>query len=496
VVTFPIVLSDLGLPASLLRYTSFYEAKGEGAKAKDLLKYSYWAVTILGFAFVALLWVLAEPLGALYQNAALPDAIRLLSLFLLLNNIFRVNYSLLQGMADIRQMQFALNLDNLLKLLLSGLFFLFIGPSFLTLAAGFLLAHCIAVLASLRAVVRKPLPAAGPGLSLGEFFREIVPFGLILSGVYSFYLVLSSSDRVLLGYLSDPAQATSIVAIYSIAITLATVLTIFPASVGAVFLPVMSRLAGRNDLAQMRSTVGSAQRWVFLITLPVAVFMILFSQELLGAFYGADYAAGWLAMSIFTLGVLVNSFSYLTASALAALRLVGLELRIVLVAAAANVACCLALIPPFGMEGAALASLISFTVMMALFRHYGWKLFGFTFPSGTPRMLLAAALSFAAVFLAKPLAFAAFGAVSSPAVELFSSAGLMESAEKLAYLAFLAVLAAVTSAAFLALAMLLKCLHGEDVALMRKSMHRLRMPQWLVAIAVKLASYGVGKPAL
>jgi O-antigen/teichoic acid export membrane protein len=490
IVTFPIVLSDLGLPASLLRYASFYEGKGEGAKVRDLLRYTYWAVIGLGIVFVVLLWLLADTLGSVYQNPRLPDAIRILSLFLLLNNIFRANYSLIQGLADIRRMQFVVNLDNVLKLVLSGLFFWFLGPSFWSLVAGFLLAHCLVVLVSLLFVTRKTvaIPATGKPLVFSQFLGEVLPFGLMLSAVYSFYLILSSSDRILLGYLSNPADATTLVAIYAISLTLASVLTMFPASIGAVFLPVMSRLAGRGDLASMRSTMGTAQRWLMLITLPVAVFMMLFPGELLGAFYGADYAGGALAMAIFTLGVLVNSFSYLTAFALAALRMVRLELKVVSISAVINIALCVLLIPRFGMEGAALASLISFTAMTVLFRHYGWKLFRFAFPAETPKILLAGLLTFILALVLKPMAALSYDLAFSQV------SGLLQPVDKFAYLAFLAFLALATACIFLGLALLLKCFRREDVSLLGKIMRRAMAPQPLAALALRIASYGVAVP--
>lgn len=251
----------------------------------------------------------------------------------------------------------------------------------------------------------------------------------------------------------------------------------------------MSRLAGREELGQMRSTMGTAQRWLLFILLPVAAVMVSLPSELLGIFYGEAYQAGWLAMAIFTLGIMMNGFAYLLSMALAALRQVGLELRISAVSALANIAFCILLIPGFGIVGAAVASFLSFTLLALLYRHYGRCLYGFAFPAETPRLLLAAVLAFAAMALLKGPAFSLLGAAWQP-----SDSVQFSIADKVVYLSFLALLAAFVAGVFLLLALLLKCLRREDVSLLGKILRRAMVPQPLAALALRFASYGTAVP--
>lgn len=205
---------------------------------RALLKYAYLVVSILSVLFLAAIWLCADTIGSMYQNPMLPAALRVVSLFLLLNNIFRINYSFLNGLSDIKQMQFLLNMDNLLKFLLTLVFFMFLGASFITIAVPFLLAHLLVVLLGFVLVSKKErtLPSGQGSTLSGQdsmpsfsfVLREVVPFGLMLTAIYSFNMVLASSDRILLGYLAPPSQATQLVAVYSISTTLATVLIMLP----------------------------------------------------------------------------------------------------------------------------------------------------------------------------------------------------------------------------------------------------------------------------
>jgi O-antigen/teichoic acid export membrane protein len=216
--------------------------------------------------------------------------------------------------------------------------------------------------------------------------------------------------------------------------------------------------------------------------------MVSLSTELLGSFYGQSYQAGGLTMAIFTLGIMMNGFAYLTSMALAALRQVGLELRISAASAVANVILCFLLIPGFGMEGAALASFISFTLLLLLYRHYGRTLYGFVFPAETPKLMAAAVVAFVAMALLKTPAFSLLGMFWQP------SGAVGSFADKFVYLSFIALLAALIAGIFLLLALLLKCLRREDMALMGKIMRRAMVPQPLAALALQVASYGVAEP--
>jgi hypothetical protein len=141
------------------------------------------------------------------------------------------------------------------------------------------------------------------------------------------------------------------------------------------------------------------------------------------------------------------------------------------------------------MEGAALASLLSFTLLLLLYRHYGRVLYGFKFPAETLRLLAAAAAAFLAMALVKAHAFSVLGMFWHPSDSIQFSI-----ADKAVYLSFLALLAAFVAGIFLLLALLLKCLRREDVSLLGKILRRALVPQLLAALALRVASYGVAAP--
>ena len=65
---------------------------------------------------MAVVYWQADAIGAYLQERALPEAVRIVSVYLFVGNIFRLNYLYMQGTADIKDSQLYQNLQNLLKL--------------------------------------------------------------------------------------------------------------------------------------------------------------------------------------------------------------------------------------------------------------------------------------------------------------------------------------------------------------------------------------------
>jgi O-antigen/teichoic acid export membrane protein len=479
---------DLGLPTSLVRYVPFYESRGERGKAIDLLKVTVVANIATGLVLTALVWLAADAAGAIYGNANLPEALRLMSFFMLLDNLLKIGNSYLNSQADIRGTQLLANLQIMSKLALTYAFFQLWGANYFSLILAFLGSYALSILVSIPLVWGKVSgrPTGVGGLSSREILREIIPFGLMLTVLQAFSSIISSADRVILGYLTPHATSSETVAVYSIATTLALNLTVFATAVGSIFLPLISRMVGKNDLQGIRQGMVTAQRWVLFITVPMAAVMIAFSFEMLSSFYGASYSGGERTMQIFLVALVASIFTYVTSVTLAAMRLVKLELWIAFLTGVINVALNLVFIPQWGMEGAAAASGISFAASAVMFGYYGKKIVQFSPSAESYKMLAAGAVIVALLFVLKPAVAA--GAALIPA---FGSKEMAPYVAKVAYLFYLGLVSAFACCLFAALAILLHCFEREDILVMKSAARRMNVPGLLVEFAERILSYGV-----
>ncbi|MFH1685497.1 MAG: flippase [Candidatus Micrarchaeota archaeon] len=477
------MFSYLGLPFSLQRYVPFYESRKELGKAKYLLKLSYLIVILASIFFIAGLWISADFIGELYQNSILSESIRLFSVYLFLYGVSVVQITYLQGRTAIRSMQLAYNVQNVSKLLLTILFFYLMGPSVFTLIYAFLASFAISDLVSLFLLYRRSrdLPKASQPISNKELFREVMPLGLIVSVIASITVFVQAADKILLGYLLP--NSMDIVGVYGIATAFSMLLFVFPSAIGMIFLPIISRLVGKNDLSQIRATTETAMRWAFLISIPVAIIIISFSEGMLGIFYGEPYRVAAIAMSIFTLAVLVKSFSLMLSLALAAMRKIKLELKITLILGIVNVIFNVLLIPSYGMEGAAIASLIAFITTFFLLNHYCNKIFQFKLQPENYKLIIAGATTLIIMLFISP-----YASIDIPSIGPESLAPYIS---KVLYLFFLGIFASVAFTLFILFALVLKCFKNEDKLLMKQVLTKARLPTSIISLAEKTAALGV-----
>ncbi|MEW6035117.1 MAG: oligosaccharide flippase family protein [Candidatus Micrarchaeota archaeon] len=489
IVSLPSVIDNLGMASALVRYVPFFEGRNEKGKIRELLRVSVILTIASAAVLVLLLWWQADNIGALYQNPRLPDMVRMLSLSLLLTNIFAVTTSFIRARADIRSMQLSQNLQNLLKLVLAPLLIMTFGPSANAVGAALLLSFVPAILLSLVFVRKRAegLPA-GSGISAAQLTGEIIPFGLMFGFLSSLGALFFSTSRVLLGFLLDPSEATEAVAVYAVAASLAGVLLTIPNSIGGIFLPMISRLYGKNDTLQIGAATETAQRWSLLMTVPFGLVMMAFSGDILAALYGEQYRAGGIVMSILALGILLKAVSYVLSLTLSAMRLVRLQIEITVAAGLLNIVLNILLIPVLGIAGSAISSLMGFAANATLLAYYARKHFGYRLPAEVFKLALAGLATLAIMFLSGPI-------ISSLSAGIQGAAGPDAPfyVPKILYAAFIGLMSAAAIAFFACFCLLLKCIGREDVAMLAKVLKKARVPNPAAEALCRMASYGVGR---
>lgn len=167
-------------------------------------------------------------------------------------------------------------------------------------------------------------------------------------------LILNRVDIIMLGSLATARD----VGIYSAASRLAELALFALQSANIVVAPMISELHAQGDRAQLQQLLGKAARFVAIITLVVAGGLAVFGGVALGLF-GPQFEVGHTALSILLAGCVVNALcgpvGYIaTMTGLEKLAAVGQFM-----AAVVNVILNFALIPIYGLAGAAAATSVS-----------------------------------------------------------------------------------------------------------------------------------------
>jgi O-antigen/teichoic acid export membrane protein len=282
--------SEFGIVSAMVRYIPFFHGKNENKKIFDMINFSYLTVLLSIIITIIMFWQ-ADTIADFYALPQLAGALRFFSIFLVVNSLNKIFSNVLAGFADIKSTQFGSNLQNFLKLAITLLLFYLYGTNLTNLVFGYVLSFILPTLLMFWLMKSRlsSIDLTGEGITRDELVKDIAPFGFLIMVLGSFSVLLGSVDKLVLGYLLNPNESASLIGIYSIASGLATMVMIFPPTIGAIFFPVVSRLFGKNDLDGIRSITETAQRWVLFITLPVAIVFLVFADDLLVLFYGDAY---------------------------------------------------------------------------------------------------------------------------------------------------------------------------------------------------------------
>jgi O-antigen/teichoic acid export membrane protein len=215
--------------------------------------------------------------------------------------------------------------------------------------AGFVLGALL-----LKRVLPRRASLERPEHAMGEWVRSAIPL-LLLSVVQG---LNTQMEVILLGAIKGSTEA----GLLTVASRAAGVVAFVLVAVGYPISPLVARLhaSGQNDL--LRRTVRRTALTVFLASVPIAVGAIAFAHPLLRLF-GGEFAGGGTALILLVLGQLAFAATGLSGTVLVMTGHESWLLRGAVVGAVANVVLNAALIPPFGLNGAAAGTAIALTAM-------------------------------------------------------------------------------------------------------------------------------------
>jgi O-antigen/teichoic acid export membrane protein len=207
-----------------------------------------------------------------------------------------------------------------------------------------------------------------PTISTKQILNKSLP--MMMSGV--FLLLLNWTDMLMLGRLETDSQ----IGIYNIAFKVGYLALFFVVSMNVVIMPKVSELFFQNKMDEMRKVINRATQIVILLTLPLALGIIFFSEFLLGLF-GPAFVQGKTTLIIITLGALFNAMTGNVDQILNMTNNQVMVRNIFFIGFVLNVLLNLLLIPKHGIEGAAIASLITNVIVNTIFVYNIKKKLGF-----------------------------------------------------------------------------------------------------------------------
>jgi O-antigen/teichoic acid export membrane protein len=231
------------------------------------------------------------------------------------------------------------------------------GPPGLVAAMGLgYAAAAVAALVMVRSRLKIPIVLSGTVRKVPPFLRTALP----IAATGGITIIYERVDLLMVSKL----DSTSGAAIYGVVLTALAVSAILPGIIVPAFFPLLAAgLKGARE--QVRESFFLLWRLFLLLSVPVALFLVFVSGELVTAVLGDRYEDAGTPLAIFGGCIVLGFLNYLLWYALLAAYYERRRLLILAISLALNVGLNSLLIPPHGPTGAALALLASDLLIVA-----------------------------------------------------------------------------------------------------------------------------------
>jgi O-antigen/teichoic acid export membrane protein len=182
-------------------------------------------------------------------------------------------------------------------------------------------------------------------------WKSSIPFGLSAT----MQLINGRTDILVLGIFWDDAN----VGIYRVAIQMATVVIFGLQAVNAIQGPHIAHLFATGQMQRLQKMITRSSQAVLAFALIVIIPILLFGKMIIRAVFGAAYEGAYVPLAILCVGQVVNASMGSVASLL---NMTGHErdtTKIIMSAAALNIALNFTLAPRWGMIGVAIATSVT-----------------------------------------------------------------------------------------------------------------------------------------
>ena len=353
------LLGAMGLNTSVVRFVAQYHAKRQHLAVAKLYR-SVLRLTIpLGLLLGGVIFLLAPTLAvSIYEDASLALHFQLIAVSIPFLVIALLNVEFIRGWKIISWSEFFRNLSVTLIVLIGTLIGLqFFKADYLPVlfyAIGTMLAAVVTTWFIVRRLQANSqdvaLARASSPFSFKKHLQVSVP--MILT---SFIQLLNGRiDIIMLGWF----HPTALVGVFGVAFKVSVISDFVISALKTIAMPKISELYWAGDTDDLRKMLRVSTRLIFFSGIPVALVLLIFPETIL-SWIGDGYEAGATTLRIFAIAQfisasagLVGAFMNMTGNQKIFTRMVG-------VATLVNIALNLLLIPTYGMEGAAIGTLVS-----------------------------------------------------------------------------------------------------------------------------------------
>jgi O-antigen/teichoic acid export membrane protein len=360
-----IQIAMLGINEGSARFVAYYRGKDQEPEMHQVVILSVQLTLAAGIIIAILVFFSAGFIAdTLLHEPGLTVPLQVMACTIPFSVLTTIFLSITRGLELINPGIFFQNILRNLLLVLSLFLLVTIGATFAGVLILYLLASiltCVAFLGYMlkRSLVRPVLPPApvNPGLR-----RELLTFSLPLMAIGLLTMMISWTDSLMLGYLTNAVD----VGLYNAALPLANIITMVLVSVGFLYTPIATGLFATRKEGEMYHIYTASTRWCFIGALPFLLFFTISPGLVLAVFFGREYAVAANVLRILSIGFFINVITGPNYHSLVAIGKPHAIIKTFAVCGALSIGINFLFISWYGLIGAAYASALLMSIATIL----------------------------------------------------------------------------------------------------------------------------------
>ena len=377
------LLAKLGLDTTSIRFIASFASQDKWTSIFKFRKQVISIISISSLAASLLMYFLAIPIADLIN--AEYEYIQLNSFFVLPMTFFMLHYQSLRGLKRIAEFSFFYRMAQALFSLISiVILYQFFKTSDVPVYAYLISVLIVSLLSfiSFRYWLNKRSKGKESAeqeiMSYSTLFKISIP----LMFAQSVQFIMAWTDKLMLGAIDTPNVVNGIttnieeVGVYYTAFKLSMFAAVALMAINSIASPKFAELYGKKDFDGLKKVAHQSSKMIFLATLPLVLLFFAFPEFFLGLF-GEEFKVGVKAFVFLSFGKLISSFSGSVGNLLQMTGKQVIFMSVLFVGAIVNVLLNFFLIPKFGINGAALASMISLSLWNLIMVYFVKREFGF-----------------------------------------------------------------------------------------------------------------------
>ncbi len=359
-IIFFLFFRSLGLNEALAKYIAEFRAQEKFNEIKTALVSSLSIQLVSSIVLSGILFLLADFLAKNYfKNVQSALFLKLLLIYVVFSIFFITMKGLLQGyrrMLLLSSTEFAKNLIVLLLVIL----FIVLGYGALSPVLAYVLVFPILFAIYIPLSLRVFHAARYKIIQHNKMAKHLLLFATPVFATGMGNKIIGYLDTFVLTYYRDLSE----VGIYNIILPSALIFLFFGSAVSSILFPLSSELWAKKDIKRLSEGLRLLYRYSFFFAIPFISIIIVFANIFISFFFGTEYTLGTVALQILLVGTLFSVVGQINFNFISGIGQPKIVAKITLLAAAVNLVLNIFLIQTYGMNGAALATAVSYLISL------------------------------------------------------------------------------------------------------------------------------------